>query len=260
MVKLAANLMFLFTEKSFLERFEAAARAGFRGVEYQFPYDHDSREVADRLGACGLEMVLQNLPPGDWQAGERGIACHPGRETEFREGVEQAAEYALAVGCKRLNCLAGIAPSGVSEHRVRETLLANLAFAAGRLARDDITLLVEAINTRDMPGFYLSRSAQAFEIIDEVDAENLLFQYDVYHMQVMEGDIVRTLRERLGHIGHVQIADNPGRHEPGTGELNFTFILDALDDAGYREWVSCEYVPAAGTQEGLGWAREYLGG
>lgn len=258
MTRLAANLMFLFTEVDFPARFEAAAAAGFRGVEYQFPYGHDRGDVAARLSASGLEMVLQNLPPGDWQSGERGIACHPGRETEFREGVEAAVEYALAVGCSRLNCLAGIAPAGVRDDRLRGTLVANLAYAAERLARADMTLLIEAINTRDMPGFFLHGSRQAIAIIDEIGAPNLRFQYDVYHMQVMEGDIVRTLREQLAYVGHVQIADNPGRHEPGTGELNFPFILGALDDAGYAGWVSCEYAPAADTAEGLGWARRYL--
>ncbi|MDX1433010.1 MAG: hydroxypyruvate isomerase [Gammaproteobacteria bacterium] len=258
MTRLAANLMFLFTEVDFLERFRAAAGAGFRGVEYQFPYAHASREVAARLADNGLEMVLQNLPPGDWEAGERGIACIPEREREFRDGVERAVDYALAVGCRRLNCLAGILPAGIAEDRAHATLLDNLAFAAARLARDDLTLLVEAINTRDMPGFYLSRSADVIGIIDEIGAPNLRLQYDVYHMQVMEGDIVRTLRERIDYIGHVQIADNPGRHEPGTGELNVPFILDALDAAGYRGWVSCEYQPAAGTVAGLGWARRYL--
>lgn len=258
MIRLAANLMFLFTEEAFLDRFRAAAAAGFRGVEYQFPYAHASAEVAARLTDNGLEMVLQNLPPGDWEAGERGIACHPGREAEFRDGVERAVEYARAVGCTRLNCLAGVAPPDVPDARLRATLVANLAYGAERLAREGMTLLVEAINTRDMPGFYLSRSAQAQSIIDEVGAPNLRFQYDVYHMQIMEGDIVRTLRERLDHVGHVQIADNPGRHEPGTGELNFAYILAALDEAGYAGWVSCEYVPAAGTVAGLGWARDYL--
>lgn len=260
MPRLAANLMFLFTEVDFARRFAAAAQAGFRGVEYQFPYDEDEREIVARLREHGLEMVLQNLPAGDWAAGERGIACHPGRKQEFRDSVETAIVSARSLGCPRLNCLAGVAPPDADEASLRETLVENLAYAAGRVAQEDMTLLVEPINTRDMPGFYLSRSDQAIAVIEEVGAPNLKLQFDVYHMQVMQGDIVRTLERSLEHVGHVQIADNPGRHEPGTGELNFEFILGELDRLGYAGWVSCEYRPRAGTLEGLSWARRYLSG
>ena len=259
MPRLAANLTMLFTELDVAQRFAAAAEAGFRGVEYQFPYHEDEAEFASALREHDLEMVLQNLPPGDWAAGERGIACHPERAEEFRDSVETAVASARALGCSQINCLAGIAPPGVAGSKLRATFVENLDYAAGRLAREGMHLLIEPINTRDVPGFFLSRSDQALAVIEEVGAANLKLQYDVYHMQIMQGDIVRTLEECLEHVGHVQIADNPGRHEPGTGELNFEFILDALDRMGYAGWVSCEYRPRAGTLEGLSWARPYLG-
>jgi hydroxypyruvate isomerase len=243
----------LFGEIPFLERFEAAARAGFRGVEYAFPYAYPLDALAEPLARHGLEQVLFNLPPGDWERGDRGIACDPSRVGEFQDGVGRALEYARALRCPRVNCLAGLAPPGVPPERVRATLVSNLRFAAERLAGAGIELLTEPINTRDMPGFYLCRSAQAFSIVEEVGAPNLRVEYDVYHMQVMEGDLATTLERNLSRIGHVQIADNPGRHEPGTGEINFEFLLAHLDRVGYRGWVGCEYRPAAGTAAGLGW-------
>lgn len=258
MPRLAANINYLFTELNFLDRFRAAAEAGFRGVEHQFPYDYDKRVVAERLRDNELEMVLINLPPGDWHAGEAGIACHPDRGAEFREGVEKGIEYAGALGCLRLNCLAGVAPPGVSEAVLHDTLVENLRFAAARFAEAGLTLLVEPINTRDRPGFYLSRSTQAMEIIDAVGADNLLLQFDVYHTQVMQGDVINNFAAHRERIGHVQIADNPGRHEPGTGELNFSFILAALDDLGYAGWVSCEFAPSTTTVESIRWARDFL--
>jgi hydroxypyruvate isomerase len=258
MTKLAANLMFLFNEVDLLDRFDAAAGAGFRGVEYQFPYGHDRDALAERLRSHDLTLVGINLPPGNWSAGERGIACHPDRKDEFRDGLEQAIEYAGALGCSQMNCLSGIAPEGVEAARLRATFVDNLAFAARRLGELDLSLVIEPINTRDIPGFYLSRSAEAVAIIDEVGAPNLGLQYDVYHMQVMEGDIVKTMEARRSSIAHVQIADNPGRHEPGTGELNIPFILAELDRLGYDGWVSCEYVPLGDTTSGLAWARPYL--
>jgi hydroxypyruvate isomerase len=197
--------------------------------------------------------VLFNLPPGDWEKGDRGIACDPARVGEFQEGVGRAVEYAKALRCPRVNCLAGIAPAGVEPDRLRATLVSNLRFAAQRLGEAGIELLTEPINTRDMPGFYLCGSVQAFSILDEVGASNLRLEYDVYHMQVMEGDLASTLERNLSRIGHVQIADNPGRHEPGTGEINYDFLLSHLDRIGYRGWVGCEYRPAGGTVAGLGW-------
>jgi hydroxypyruvate isomerase len=260
MPRLAANLDYLFTEVDLLDRFEAASKAGFRGVEYHFPYAHDKQTLASRLREHDLEMVLMNLPPGDRQAGEVGIACDPKRTQEFRDGVEEGEgiDFARTLGCPQLNCLAGIAPSGVAPGRLFETFVENLGFAAQRFASAGLRLLIEPINTRDRPGFYLSRSTQAAEIIDAVGADNLFLQFDVYHTQVMQGDIVRNFQAHCERIRHVQIADNPGRHEPGTGELNFPFILATLDGMGYEGWVSCEYAPSTSTEESLEWARGYL--
>jgi hydroxypyruvate isomerase len=258
MLKLAANLNYLFTEVDLLDRFGAAARIGFRGVEYQLPYAYDKRALAARLREHGLDMVLMNLPAGDPQAGDAGTACDPNRIQEFRDGVLQGIDFAQALDCPQLNCLAGIAPPGVESARLLETFVDNLAFAAGQLADAGLRLLIEPINTRDRPGFYLSRSAQAMEIIEAVGADNLFLQFDVYHTQIMEGDIVRNFERHQHRIAHVQIADNPGRHEPGTGELNFPFILNALDEAGYAGWVSCEYAPSTTTETSLAWARAYL--
>jgi hydroxypyruvate isomerase len=258
MPKLAANLTYLFTELDFFDRFAAAAAAGFRGVEYQLPYAYDKQRIAGELREHGLDMVLMNLPPGDWDAGEAGIACLPGREQEFRDGLETGIEYAGALGCPQLNCLAGIAPPELAPATLLETFVANLRFAAQRFAQAGLILLIEPINTRDRPGFYLSRSTQAAEIIAAVGADNLFLQFDVYHTQVMQGDVVNNFKAQRKLIRHVQIADNPGRHEPGTGELNFPFILAALDDMGYEGWVSCEYAPSETTEASLGWARTYL--
>lgn len=258
MPALCANLTMLFGEADFLDRFAAAARAGFRGVEYQFPYDYDKQALADRLHEHGLVPVLHNLPPGDWNAGERGIACHPGRVGEFQDGVGRAIEYAAATGCRRINCLAGIAPSGADPERVNATLVDNLRFAAAALARAGIGLLLEPVNTRDVPGFHVSTTRQAVRIIDAVGSPNLSLQYDIYHMQVMEGDLARTIERLIDGIGHFQLADNPGRHEPGSGEINFPFLLDFIDALGYEGWIGCEYTPAEDTLPGLQWARRYL--
>lgn len=258
MLRLAANLTMLYNELDFLDRFEAAARSGFRGVEYLFPYSYGIAQLAERLREHGLIQVLHNLPAGNWAAGERGIACHPDRVNEFREGVDRAIEYATALGCRQVNCLAGVAPLGVSADLLRETLVGNLQFAADKLARARIRLLVEPINTRDIPGFYLSRTAQALEIMDAVGSENLLLQYDIYHMQVMEGDLATTIANNLGRIAHLQLADNPGRHEPGTGEINYPFLLQFIDKIGYSGWIGCEYKPATTTAAGLGWTKPYL--
>lgn len=258
MFKLAANLTMLFGEVDFLDRFEAAARSGFQGVEYLFPYSHDAGTLAERLEEHGLVQVLHNLPAGDWAAGERGIACHPDRVNEFREGVDRAIEYATALGCKQVNCLAGIAPDGVSAGKLRETFVGNLQFAAAKLDRAQIRLLIEPVNTRDIPGFYLCRSAQALEIIAAVASDNLWLQYDIYHMQVMEGDLATTIANHVGRIAHLQLADNPGRHEPGTGEINYPFLFRFIEDLGYSGWIGCEYKPKARTSAGLGWAKAYL--
>jgi len=257
MLKFAANLSFLFAEVPFLERFSQAAAAGFKGVEYMFPYAWDKEEIAARLKAYGLEQVLFNLPAGDWEGGERGIGCHPDRVAEFRAGVEQALDYARALGCRRLNCLAGIAPAGVAEAELRATFIANLRWAQERLSPHGIQLLAEPINSRvDMPGFWLDRPAKGLAVLAEAGVGKL--QYDLYHAQIMEGDLARFLEQNLDAIGHLQIADNPGRHEPGTGEIHYPFLFRLLLALGYDGWVGCEYKPRAGaaagaTEAGLGW-------
>jgi len=258
MPKLAANLTMLFNEVDFLDRFEAAAKAGFKGVEYLFPYPYPKEQLSEKLEQYELIQVLHNLPAGDWAKGERGIACLPQRVGEFQDGVGKAIEYASALGCKQVNCLAGIAPPGVVPEKVRETFVANLRFAAEELEAAGIRLLIEPCNTRDIPGFYLNRSEQALAIIDEVGSDNLRLQYDIYHMQIMEGDLAPTIERNLERIGHMQLADNPGRNEPGTGEINYPFLLQFIDKLGYRGWMGCEYKPARTTLEGLGWARPYL--
>jgi hydroxypyruvate isomerase len=258
MPRLAANLNYLFTEVDLLDRFGAAAKAGFRGVEYQFPYDQDRHAMAGRLREHELEMVLINLPAGDRQAGDAGMACDPNRVQEFRDGVELGIEFAESLACPQLNCLAGIAPAEIEAGVLFETFVENLRFASARFANAGLRLLIEPLNTRDRPGFYLSRSAQAMEVIEAVGTDNVYLQFDVYHAQIMQGDIVTSFREYRDRIAHVQIADNPGRHEPGTGELNFSYILDAIDKSGYEGWVSCEYAPSTSTEASLAWARGYL--
>ena len=256
MPKFAANLTMLFSELPFLERFGAAAKAGFQGVEYLFPYAYPKDELADRLREHRLVQVLHNLPAGNWEAGERGIACHPDRVDEFREGVARAIDYAQALGCRQLNCLVGVPPAGVSGELVRYVLTSNLRYAAGHLAEAGIRLLVEPINTFDIPGFYLSRTDQASALIGEVGSDNLFIQYDIYHAQRMEGELAGTLARHLPRIAHIQLADNPGRHEPGSGEINFPWLLGHLDELGYTGWVGCEYKPATTTVEGLGWLKQ----
>ena len=253
MPRLAANLTLLFNEVPFLERFARAARAGFGAVEFQLPYAFNPKVIRQQLDAHQLSAVLHNLPAGNWQAGERGLACHPQRVAEFKAGVQQAIDYALALGVPQLNCLAGIAPAGEHPEMLRHTLVSNLRYAAGELERAGLALLIEPINTFDIPGFYLHGTAQALAILDEVAADNAFVQYDIYHAQRMEGDLAATLQRHLRRIGHIQLADNPGRHEPGTGEINFPFLLAHLDRIGYSGWVGCEYIPATTTGAGLVW-------
>ncbi len=250
----------LFTEVDFLDRFGQAARAGFKGVECQFPYQWPKEEIGNRLSQNGQELALHNLPAGNWAAGERGIACIPGREGEFREGVGKAMEYATALKCPRLNCLVGLTPGDVPPDKVRQTLADNLRFAADALQKEGISLLVEALNSADIPGFYLCSTRDALQLLDDVSHPNLYLQYDIYHMQIMEGNLTRTIQENLSRIGHIQLADNPGRHEPGTGEINFPNLLRFIDEAGYEGWVGCEYKPLGRTEDGLDWLRPYLQG
>lgn len=257
MPRFAANLTMMFNEVGFLERFEAARRAGFDAVEYLFPYPFPKEQLAERLQASRLVQALHNLPAGDWAAGDRGIACHPSRVGEFQDGVGLAISYAKALGCAQLNCLAGIRPPGVEEEAAERVLVDNLRFAARALAAEGLRLLVEPINTRDIPGFLLRHTAQALRIMDLVGEPNLHLQYDVYHMQVMEGDLVPTLRSHLARIAHVQVADNPGRNEPGTGEIAYPFVFAELDRMGYTGWVGCEYRPRLDTVAGLEWFAPY---
>jgi hydroxypyruvate isomerase len=255
MPKLAANLSTLFAEFPFLERFGAAARAGFRYVEYQFPYQWNAEELARRARQAGVQVVLHKLPAGDFAKGERGIACLPGREREFQDSLEKAIAYAKAVDCPRLNCLAGLAPADRAHFDV---LVANVRYAARRLGEAGLQLVLEAINTRSVPGFFLSRSAQAIDVLNAAGEPNAFLQYDFFHMQVMEGDLAKTVERLLPRIGHIQLADVPDRHEPGSGEINFDFLLRHLDAIGYSGWVGCEYNPRGDTLEGLKWARPYL--
>jgi hydroxypyruvate isomerase len=253
MPKFAANLTMLFTEHAFLDRFEHAAMAGFTAVEFLFPYAFTAQDIKQRLDTFGLTLVLHNLPAGNWDAGERGIACHPDRVNEFRAGVATAITYAKALGVKQLNCLAGKTPPGVSDDVLKQTFVSNLRFAAAELKLSGLNLLIEPINTFDIPGFYLNRTAQAVAILDEVGASNAFVQYDIYHAQRTEGELAGTMQKHLPRIGHIQLADNPGRNEPGTGEINYPFLFAHLEKLGYGGWIGCEYKPATTTEAGLGW-------
>ena len=257
MPRFAANLTILFTELPFMQRFEAAAKAGFEGVEYLFPYAFDKKELAAALRANGLQQVLHNLPAGDWDKGERGIACHPDRTGEFIEGIGMAIEYASALGCPQVNCLVGKVPAGVSAAEAHRAVVGNLRIAARELESAGLRLLVEPINTFDIPGFFLTRTDQALALIDEVGSANLRVQYDIYHAQRMEGELGNTLTRHLARIGHIQLADNPGRGEPGTGEIHYPWLFRHIDALGYDGWIGCEYKPRGTTVDGLGW-REAL--
>jgi len=253
MIKLAANLSMLYNEVDFLDRFAAAAKSGFTGVEYLFPYAYPKERLAEALARSNLVQVLHNLPAGDWAAGERGIACHPDRVGEFDDGVGRAIDYATALGCSQVNCLAGVAPKAVEPEKVRATFVRNLRFAADKLGQAGIKLLIEPINTFDIPGFWLSRTQQALAVMSEVGSSNLFLQYDIYHMQRMEGELAGTIKANLSKIAHVQLADNPGRNEPGTGEINYRYLFGFLESIGYAGWIGCEYKPAKATTDGLSW-------
>jgi hydroxypyruvate isomerase len=258
-MRLAANLSMLFGEVDFLDRFKAAADAGFTAVEYLLPYSYTTAELAERLEANGLAQALFNMPVGDWNGGERGLACLPDRVSEFREGVGQAAEYAKALGCGRVNALAGLIPEGADPDELNATFVDNLSYAANELKKSGIHAITEPINDKvDIPGFFLTSTSQARDAIAAAGSDNLFIQYDIYHMQIMEGDLIRTVEANLDLIDHIQLADHPGRHEPGTGEINYSFLLPQLDAIGYKGFVGCEYKPLADTAEGLGWAKEYL--
>jgi len=257
MPRFAANLSMMFNEVPFLERFARARAAGFDAVEFLFPYEHEPAHVAAALRDAGLEQALFNMPPGDWAAGERGIACLPGREAEFAAGIDAALEYARALDCPRLHCMAGLVPIGVDPAEAERTYTRNLALAAERLAAEGRTLLIEPINHRDVPGYLLSRQDHARGIVERMGLANLRVQFDVYHCQIVHGDLTRWLESQMPIVGHVQIADVPERHEPGSGEINYRHVFATLDRLGYAGWVGCEYRPAGVTEAGLGW-REAL--
>ncbi|QYY32988.1 hydroxypyruvate isomerase family protein [Cupriavidus pinatubonensis] len=258
MPRFAANLSMMYTEHDFLDRFAAAAADGFQAVEYLFPYEYPAAELRARLDASGLVQALFNAPPGDWAAGERGIAALPGREAEFRDAFGRALEYAGVIGNDRVHVMAGLIPADTDLARCRATYLENLAYAAKAAAAQGITVLIEPINTRDMPGYFLNRQDDGQAICKEVGAANLKVQFDCYHCQIVEGDVTKKLQRDFAGIGHIQIAGVPERHEPDIGELNYPYLFDAIDSLGYQGWIGCEYRPRAGTSAGLGWIKPYL--
>jgi len=255
MPQFAANLTMLFNESPFMDRFEKAAKSGFHAVEFLFPYAFSAQEIKQKLEQNKLQLVLHNLPAGDWDAGERGIACLPDRVAEFQSGVTKAIEYAKELGVKQLNCLAGKIPAGIDTELLRKTFVSNLRYASSELKKANIKLLIEPINTFDIPGFYLSKTQQAIAILEEVGSDNLFIQYDIYHAQRMEGEICKTIENNLSKIAHIQLADNPGRNEPGTGEINYTHLFQFIDRISYKGWIGCEYKPATNTEAGLGWIK-----
>ena len=257
MPKFAANLSMMFNEVDFLDRFKAAADVGFKGVEYLFPYAWPAADLKDRLDDNGLVQALFNMPPGDWDAGERGIASLPGRQSEFQDGVGRALEYADILGCAQIHSMAGIMPADADEEAYLETYVENLRFAAAACGKAGLRLLIEPINTRDMPGYFMNRSGQALQVIETVGSDFLFLQYDIYHMQIMEGSLATTIEANRDIIRHFQIAAVPGRNEPDGGEINYPFLFRHIDALGYDGWTGLEYKPRAGTVEGLGWAKEY---
>lgn len=262
MPRFAANLAMMYREHDFLDRFAAAARDGFTAVEYLFPYDYPAEELAARLQENGLRQVLFNSPPGDWDAGERGCAALPGREQEFREGFEGALDYARVLECPRINSLAGLLPAGADRRRYRATLLENLAWAAERALPAGVDVLIEPIAQRNVPGFFLNRQGEGHGIVAEIGKPNLKVMLDFFHCQVEEGDLAAKLQMYLGEkpcrVGHMQIAGVPERHEPSTGEVNYAYLFDLIDELGYGGWIGCEYIPEAGTSEGLGWFKDQM--
>jgi len=257
MPKFAANLSFIFQEIGFLDRFAAAAECGFRAVEYLGAYDHPPETVAAQLEKNGLTQALFNMPPGDWAVGERGMAALPGREAEFRAGVERALTYAKATNCRLVHAMAGLWPEGRDRGAAERTYVANLRYAAERAAPEGVTIIIEPINTRDIPGYFLNTTTQAMAVIEKVGHPNLQLQLDLYHVQIMEGDLAHHIRSLAGRYPHIQIAGNPGRHEPDIGEINYPFLFDLLDEIGYSGWIGCEYRPKGETRAGLGWAARY---
>ncbi|QWD08279.1 hydroxypyruvate isomerase [Polynucleobacter paneuropaeus] len=258
MIQFAANLTMLFNEFPFLDRFEQASKAGFKAVEFLFPYGIPAEDIKAKLDQYHLKLVLHNLPAGNWDGGERGIACLPDRVEEFKTGVAEAIRYAGILGVGQLNCLAGKVPAGADHAELHRTFVNNLRYAAAELKKAQLKLLVEPINQYDILGFYLCSTQQAISILDEVGVDNLFVQYDIYHAQRMEGELANTITKYLDRIGHMQLADNPGRNEPGTGEINYPFLFRFLEKIGYKGWVGCEYKPATDTLSGLSWMTKQL--
>jgi hydroxypyruvate isomerase len=258
MPRFAANLSMMYQEHDFMNRFGAAAKDGFKGVEFLFPYAYPAAELRARLTEHGLTQALFNGPPGNWEAGERGLASLPGREAEFRKSVETALEYARVLGNERVHLMAGLIRADAERARHRATYVRNLAYAAGAAATAGITVVIEPINTRDIPGLFLNRQDEAHAVCAEVGAANLKVQMDFYHCQIVEGDLAMKLRQYIRGVGHIQIAGVPERHEPDLGEINYPYLFRLMDELGYAGWVGCEYRPRAGTSAGLGWLRPFL--
>ena len=257
MPRFAANLSMMYTEVEFPDRFAAAAKDGFKGVEFLFPYAWPAADVAEWREAAGVEQALFNMPPGDWGNNERGLACLPGRETEFRENLGIAIEYAKALNCPRVHAMAGLKPEGAAETALYDTYVGNLAFAAAEAARHGLDVVIEPINTRDIPGYYLNRQAEAHKVLDAIGAANLKVQMDLYHCQIVEGDVAVKIRRYIDRVGHFQIAGVPDRHEPDLGEVNFPYLFEVIDEVGFQGWIGCEYRPKGETSAGLGWAEAY---
>ncbi len=257
MPQFAANLSFLYNERDFLDRFAAAAKDDFRAVEFLFPYAYPAAEIAKRLQDHGLKQVLFNMPPGDWSKGERGMAALPGREREFRSAILTSLEYAAALNCTQVHVMAGLVAPGADRAAMRRTYIENLRYAAGEAAKQGVTALIEPINTRDIPGFFLNRQDEAHAILAAVGAPNLKVQMDLYHCQIVEGDVTTKIRQYIANVGHFQIAGVPGRHEPSVGEMNYPYLFAVIDELGFKGWIGCEYVPKVNTTIGLGWISAY---
>jgi hydroxypyruvate isomerase len=257
MPRFAANLSMMFTEVPFLDRFALAAESGFKAVEFLFPYEHPAAEIATRLKDNGLDLVLFNAPPGDWARGERGMAALPDRRAEFRDAIAKALEYAVALSCPRLHVMAGLAPAGMAHDTLTATYAANLDWAAEQAGKAGVKPVIEPINHRDIPGFFLNTTDQAAAVIEALGPARIGMQFDLYHCQITEGDIVKRVEKHLPLIAHMQVADNPGRNEPGTGEVNWPFVFARIDALGFRGWIGCEYRPAGETKAGLSWFQPY---
>jgi hydroxypyruvate isomerase len=257
MPKFSANLTMMFQELPFMERFSAAAQAGFKAVEFMFPYEYPVADLQEKLSENVLKLVLFNMPAGNLAAGERGIAVDPLRRVEFQADVFKTLEYAVDLGVPQVNCLVGKKLVGVPDALQRKTMVENLRFAAETFAKVGVRLVVEHLNSCDVPGFALSTTAQALSVLDEVNHNNAFLQYDVYHAQRMEGELSNILRRNLPRIGHIQISDNPGRHQPGTGEINYRWLLNDFVDSGYNRYIGLEYLPTKSSVESLGWVKEY---